>query len=101
MGLMGALLVALVKRRGAWPEPSRRALVGNVIVLLIAQVTIGLLMRVVDNFAHVGGLIGGCAAAALLLPEGVLRGRSARAAVALSLCALAVTAAASTVALAR
>lgn len=98
MGLLGALLVVLLIKRGVWPEESRRTLVINVMVLLVAQLWIGGMLKVVDNFAHVGGLVGGAAAALVLLPGGLLgKGRFARACVLISLAGLTASATASLV----
>jgi membrane associated rhomboid family serine protease len=98
MGLLGALLVVLLVKRGVWPEESRRTLVVNVMVLLVAQLGIGVMLKVVDNFAHVGGLVGGAVAALVLLPGGILgKGRFARVVVLLSLAGLTASATASLV----
>jgi membrane associated rhomboid family serine protease len=101
MGLMGALLVILLVRRGVWPEESRRALVVNVLVLLVAQLAIGVVIAHVDNVAHVGGLVGGAAAALALVPGGVVRGRWGRVLVASLLVVIGASAGASAVGVAR
>jgi membrane associated rhomboid family serine protease len=80
MGLLGALLVILVVGRGEWPESSRRALLWNLGLLSALQIYIGFQISMIDNAAHVGGMVGGAAAALLAAPRLLLgRGRVARA----------------------
>ncbi len=103
MGLMGALLVVLLLWRDVWHERLRRTMLIDLPVLLVVQLGLGSFLRVVDNFAHIGGLVGGALVAALVLPRrGPLgRGRFGRAAVIALLAGLAASATASVVALAR
>ncbi len=75
MGLLGALIVVLILRRGAWPEAWRRALLWNLVLLGAIQIFIGFQLAIVDNAAHIGGTIGGAAAALVVAPGGLL-GRS-------------------------
>jgi membrane associated rhomboid family serine protease len=70
LGIMGALMVALLARRGGWPERWRQNLIWNLAVLLLIELIIGWVMPVTDNFAHGGGLVGGGLAALALLPAG-------------------------------
>ncbi|HEY2743189.1 MAG TPA: rhomboid family intramembrane serine protease [Polyangia bacterium] len=75
MGILGALIVVLILRRGAWPEAWRRALLWNLVLLGAIQIFIGFQLAVVDNAAHIGGMIGGGAMALVVAPGGLL-GRS-------------------------
>jgi membrane associated rhomboid family serine protease len=82
MGLLGALIVLLVLRRGSWPEAWRRALLWNLVFLGALQIYIGFQVSMIDNAAHVGGMLGGAVAALVVAPGLLLgRGRVARAAV--------------------
>ena len=74
LGVMGALMVMLILRRGMWPEAWRRSLLLNLAMLLALQIAVAFTMPNVDNFAHVGGLLAG-GAMALLLSRGGLLGR--------------------------
>jgi membrane associated rhomboid family serine protease len=73
MGLLGALIVILVLRRGTFPEQWRRVLLWNLILLAALQIYIGFHFPMIDNAAHVGGLMGGAAAAVVFAP-GLLLG---------------------------
>jgi membrane associated rhomboid family serine protease len=75
MGLLGALIVVLILRRGTWPERWRRMLLWNLLILGALQIYIGFQLPMIDNAAHVGGMIGGAAAALVVAPGGLL-GRS-------------------------
>jgi rhomboid protease GluP len=75
MGLLGALIVVLILRRGTWPEAWRRALLWNLVLLGAIQIFIGFQLPMVDNAAHVGGMVGGGAMALIVAPGGLL-GRS-------------------------
>ena len=102
MGLMGALMMSLLGRRGLWPEASRRTLVVNLAVLLVAQLGVGLFLKLVDNFAHIGGLLGGALVGLLVLPSGWLgRGRISQTVVIVLLGLLGASALASGLSLAR
>lgn len=74
-GLVGALIVTLVERRGEWPEHWRRALLVNLVVLSVLQVAFGLAIRRIDNWAHIGGAFGGALVALLIGPGGMLEER--------------------------
>jgi membrane associated rhomboid family serine protease len=76
MGLLGALIVVLILRRGTWPEAWRRALLWNLVLLGALQIYIGFQLPMIDNAAHVGGMLGGAAMALLVAPGGLF-GRSA------------------------
>ncbi|HEX8952060.1 MAG TPA: rhomboid family intramembrane serine protease, partial [Polyangia bacterium] len=75
MGILGALIVVLILRRGTWPEAWRRALLWNLVLLGAIQIFIGFQLPMVDNAAHVGGMLGGGAMALVVAPGGLL-GRS-------------------------
>jgi rhomboid protease GluP len=87
MGLLGALIVVLILRRGTWPEAWRRALLWNLVLLGAIQIFIGFQLPMVDNAAHVGGMLGGGAMALVVAPGGLL-GRSSAARVVLVAVAL-------------
>lgn len=72
MGLLGALIVVLIIRRGTWPEAWRRALLWNLVLLGGLQIYIGFEIPMIDNAAHVGGMIGGGAMALLVAPGGLI-----------------------------
>ena len=102
MGLLGALIVVLMLRRGSWPEAFRRTLLWNLVFLGGLQIYIGFQVAMIDNAAHVGGLIAGAAAALLFAPGGILgAGRAGRAVVAGTAVALLLMVAASALQVAR
>ncbi len=69
MGLMGALLVLLLRRPDAFESLWRTRWVRFLWLGLGATLALGLLERaVVDNAAHVAGCVAGAALAAMLLP---------------------------------
>lgn len=79
MGILGALIVVLILRRGTWPEAWRRALLWNLVLLGAIQIFIGFQLPMVDNAAHVGGMLGGGAMALIVAPGGLIgRGPVAR-----------------------
>ena len=67
-GLIGAALVALRVLRGFVPEGWRRQLGINLLVIVALQLYIGFSVSVIDNAAHIGGLVGGALAALALRP---------------------------------
>jgi membrane associated rhomboid family serine protease len=70
LGLLGALVVILLRRRSAWPDDKwRRALLWNLVLLGALQIWLGFQIPMHDNAAHLGGLIGGALATLLLLPR--------------------------------
>jgi membrane associated rhomboid family serine protease len=86
MGLLGTLIVVLLLRKGRLPESWRRVLLWNLVFISAIQIFVGFQMPMIDNGAHVGGLVGGAVAAIALAPDGLLgSGRSARFAVRLFL----------------
>ena len=96
MGLLGALIVVLVLRRGHWPEAWRRTLLVNLVLLCAIQIYIGFQIPMIDNAAHVGGVVGGAMATLLFAPGALLGdGQRARAfirALAAALCCASVAA---------
>jgi membrane associated rhomboid family serine protease len=80
MGLLGALIVLLVLKRGSWPERWRKTLLWNLVLLGALQIYIGFAIPMIDNAAHVGGMLGGAAATLLFAPGGLVgSGRGGRA----------------------
>ncbi len=75
MGLLGAIIVLLIVRRGTWPEAWRRTLLWTMLVVGGLQIYAGYQLPVMDNAAHMGGLVGGAIAALLVAPGGLI-GRS-------------------------
>jgi membrane associated rhomboid family serine protease len=90
MGLLGALMVILLLRRGGWPESSRRALLWNLGLLGALQIYIGVQVPIIDNAAHVGGMLGGAAGALVAAPGLLLDGGRVGRSVVAALAALAV-----------
>jgi membrane associated rhomboid family serine protease len=77
MGLVGALIVALLLKRGHWPEAWRRRLLTTMLVLSAMQIFIGFQVPNIDNAAHVGGLVGGAALTLFAAPVGLIGDRAA------------------------
>ncbi len=67
-GLLGAALALLSFRRGIFPAGQRRALRANVLLMIVANLSLGMLIPQVDNTAHLAGLGGGFLAGLLLHP---------------------------------
>ena len=65
-GIMGALLSALYLGRDRWPAPWRKSMLTLVAAMALLSLLPGLSMKIIDNWAHLGGLAGGVAAGALL-----------------------------------
>ncbi|HET6614105.1 MAG TPA: rhomboid family intramembrane serine protease [Kofleriaceae bacterium] len=68
-GLLGAATVELALHKAAFPKNWRRALLGNLVFLTVANVGIGFMSPAIDQAAHMGGLLVGCALAAALSPK--------------------------------
>jgi len=66
-GLIGAMIAQLKLDRDHWPEFWARSM--TMLLLLVAGLSLlpGLTMKVIDNWAHLGGLMGGALAAAFLV----------------------------------
>jgi membrane associated rhomboid family serine protease len=89
MGLLGAIIVVLLLRRGAWPEAWRRTLLWNLAFLAALQIWIGFQLPMIDNAAHVCGTLGGGAMALVVAPGGLLgRSRAGRGLVVVLACAM-------------
>jgi hypothetical protein len=73
MGLLGAIIVLVVLRRGNFPDRWRRVMLWNLAILVAVQIGIDFASPMIDNAAHVGGMIGG-AIATLLFAPGLLAG---------------------------
>lgn len=73
LGLLGALIVLVILRRASLAERWRRILLWNLALITVVQIGIGFFTGVIDNAAHIGGLLGG-AAATLLFAPGLLVG---------------------------
>lgn len=65
-GLLGAAIAELALRRRAYPKRWSGALLGNLLFLTGANVAIGFLYPIIDQSAHLGGLVAGAVLAALL-----------------------------------
>jgi rhomboid protease GluP len=88
MGLLGAMIVIVFLRRGSFAAEWRRMLLWNLVLLTGVQIYIGFAVPRIDNAAHVGGLIGGAAAALLFAPGLALGGGRAARAIVIAVCAL-------------
>jgi rhomboid protease GluP len=73
-GLVGGSVATLVTERGQWPEAWRRSMIRLLTFLGIISLLPGLTIRIVDNWAHVGGLLGGAIVGSLMM--GPLGGKS-------------------------
>jgi hypothetical protein len=67
-GLLGAAVAELALHRKRYRAEWRRSLLGALVVVTIAQLGIGMGWSMIDQWAHVGGLVGGLAFGALLSP---------------------------------
>ncbi|HUS65794.1 MAG TPA: rhomboid family intramembrane serine protease [Kofleriaceae bacterium] len=65
-GLLGAAVAELALHRAAYPRRWSGALLGNLVFLAGANVVIGLMYPVIDQSAHLGGLVVGALAGAAL-----------------------------------
>jgi membrane associated rhomboid family serine protease len=66
LGILGAAAAELALHRKAYPEQWRRALLGNLAFLIVANVLIGVMYPAIDQSAHVGGLVTGALLAAVV-----------------------------------
>ncbi len=67
-GLVGALLTFTLMNKHRLDPNFRRSLLNNLIFIIAINLFIGVSVQGIDNFGHVGGLIGGLAAALLIQP---------------------------------
>lgn len=66
-GVLGALLVSVLQRRERLPPAARRSLVLNQLFFIGFALVQGFASTGIDNAAHVGGLLSGCALAWVLV----------------------------------
>jgi rhomboid protease GluP len=64
-GVLGAMVGVLWVGRGQWPERWRKSLITLLIIMGGLSMLPGLQMEVIDNWAHIGGLVGGAAVGVL------------------------------------
>ena len=69
-GLLGAVIVGMARMRGYVPEHWRKQVFYNLLVILGLNLFIGYKLEMVDNSAHMGGLVGGALVTVLLLLPG-------------------------------
>lgn len=67
-GVAGALLVVVWKNRGQLPKIFGKQTLSGIGVFVLYSLVQGFANRGIDNAAHIGGLLGGCALA-FMLPE--------------------------------
>src|SRR5436189_3428681 len=65
-GLFGVLLVFGIRYRHSIPPAFKRAVGTGVLPVIVLNLIIGFTVKVVDNSAHIGGLLAGAALAALV-----------------------------------
>ena len=58
-GILGAMVTALGAGKGRWPDAWRKSLITIFLILGGLSLLPGLHMKVIDNWAHIGGLVGG------------------------------------------
>jgi membrane associated rhomboid family serine protease len=73
LGLLGAMIVLVLLRRASFAERWRRLLLWNLALVTVVQIGVGFFTQIIDNAAHIGGLVGG-AAATLIFAPGLLVG---------------------------
>ena len=67
-GVVGALLVSVLKHRKQLPKVFGKQTLGGITAFLFHSLSQGFAQQGIDNAAHIGGLLGGCLIA-LILPE--------------------------------
>ena len=68
-GLLGAVLVELTLHRAKHRQAWKRGMWGSVVVVTVAQVGVGFMYPVIDQWAHGAGLAAGALAGAALSPS--------------------------------
>lgn len=68
-GILGGALVVLLLSRGKVPESWRRSMIFMLALVIGLNFLPGLDIKVIDNFAHLGGLVGGAIFAAALFRD--------------------------------
>jgi membrane associated rhomboid family serine protease len=87
-GVLGAAIVELWLRRGAGrPQAWRATLLNNLLLIAAINLFIGSVTPVIDQSAHVGGLLGGALAGLVLSPRTRLGGGRVGRALAMAVCA--------------
>lgn len=76
-GLLGAMLALFVRRRRHMSREQFRAGVMSLVVIVLINIAFGLAVPVVDNSAHIGGLLAGFVLALLLTTRQRLLGLAA------------------------
>lgn len=71
-GLLGASIALFVVRRGSWPEVWRRGALSSLLFFTAVNLVIGFVFPMIDNAAHLGGLVSGALLGFLLVPGGRL-----------------------------
>lgn len=74
-GLIGAMLLTGMRHQGVIPGHLRKEMRNLALIMLIINLGFGFSHPGIDNFAHLGGLVGGFGMAAMLGPNPVLSGR--------------------------
>jgi rhomboid protease GluP len=72
-GLVGAMLALGLKHRRHLTPPVKRILLRAPVEVIVLNLALGLALRVIDNSAHVGGLVTGFALAFALSPRAEVR----------------------------
>lgn len=75
MGLMGAAIAEFGAYRSHYPKRWVSPLFGMLVVLTLAQVAVGFFYPIVDQWGHVGGLLGGAGMGLVLSPNAGWLGR--------------------------
>jgi membrane associated rhomboid family serine protease len=69
LGILGAVFIEITLHRERYRMAWKRGMWGGLVVVTIAQVAVGFLYPVIDQWAHGAGLVGGVAFGALLSPN--------------------------------
>ncbi|MBU1220158.1 rhomboid family intramembrane serine protease [Myxococcota bacterium] len=65
-GIIGAAITMLVVWKNRWHPQLRRRMLNLLLFMLVVNVIFGIMAKMVDNAAHIGGLMGGSAAAVIM-----------------------------------
>ena len=68
-GLVGAGLIFPIRWRSLLPEETRKRILSQLLMVAALNLGAGFAIQGVDNYAHMGGLVGGAFAALFLLPD--------------------------------
>jgi membrane associated rhomboid family serine protease len=69
LGILGAIFIEVTVHRERYRMAWKRGMWGGLLVVTIAQVAVGFLYPVIDQWAHGAGLVGGVAFGALVSPN--------------------------------